>query len=356
MRQVENIERLPEADRADGCPHPREIYKLIGHAETESRFLKAMRSGRMHHAWLLTGAKGIGKATLAYRMARKLLGGVSLLSTSLDIPASDPIAQRIEALTHGNLFVLRRPYDTKLKRFRQDIPVDLVRDLSGFFQETAAETGQWRVCIIDSADELNRNSENAILKLLEEPPKNTVFILLSSAPGRLLPTIRSRCLNLSLRAVSDTEIEAWLAEQGSGSKTLIEAAVKLSRGAPGKAHALIQNGEIVLSSLSDYFGSLGRNDNALDLSIAKKLADKKQETSRALFWDGLEDTVHAHALYAATGQYNGPFSPANLAKTPKSWQYSHQQILDIRRTEKAINLDKTASLFGVLSDLRATTC
>ena len=181
MRVVENAEALPEADRADGCPHPREVYSLLGHEAAETRFLKAMRSGRMHHAWLLTGPKGIGKATLAYRMARKLLGGQSLLSTSLDIPASDETAQRIEALTHGNLFLLRRPYDTKLKRFRQDIPVDRVREVSGFFQETAAETGTWRVCIIDSADELNRNSENAILKLLEEPPNNTCLLYTSDA-------------------------------------------------------------------------------------------------------------------------------------------------------------------------------
>ncbi|WP_189581013.1 DNA polymerase III subunit delta' [Litorimonas cladophorae] len=353
MRTIENAEALPEADRADGCPHPREVYSLLGHQTAESRFLKAMRSGRMHHAWLLSGPKGIGKATLAYRMARKLLGGESLLSSSLDIPESDAIAQRVEALTHGNLFVLRRPYDTKLKRFRQDIPVDRVREVSGFFQETAAETGTWRVCIIDSADELNRNSENAILKLLEEPPSNTLFILISSAPGRLLPTIRSRCMALELRAVPDNQILSWLSDQGSGSSDLLKAAVKLSRGAPGKALALVQNADVVLRSISDYLNSLGAPALGVDMTIAKRMAEKRHQISRGLFWDSLDDTIHAHALFAATGQYEGPFAPAKVNRSAKAWQENHARLRDVRRAEEAINLDKTATMFELLSSIRA---
>ncbi|GGX59008.1 DNA polymerase III subunit delta' [Litorimonas cladophorae] len=307
----------------------------------------------MHHAWLLSGPKGIGKATLAYRMARKLLGGESLLSSSLDIPESDAIAQRVEALTHGNLFVLRRPYDTKLKRFRQDIPVDRVREVSGFFQETAAETGTWRVCIIDSADELNRNSENAILKLLEEPPSNTLFILISSAPGRLLPTIRSRCMALELRAVPDNQILSWLSDQGSGSSDLLKAAVKLSRGAPGKALALVQNADVVLRSISDYLNSLGAPALGVDMTIAKRMAEKRHQISRGLFWDSLDDTIHAHALFAATGQYEGPFAPAKVNRSAKAWQENHARLRDVRRAEEAINLDKTATMFELLSSIRA---
>ena len=311
-----------------------------------------MRSGRLHHAWLLSGPKGIGKATLAYRMARKLLGGEALLSTSLDIPAMDEVAQRVEALTHGNLFVLRRPYDTKLKRFRQDIPVDRVRQVSGFFQETAAETGVWRVCIIDSADELNRNSENAILKLLEEPPSNTLFILISSSPGRLLPTIRSRCMGLELRAVPEALIIGWLSEHGRGSPDLIDAAVRLSRGAPGKALALVKNADVVLRSISDYIQSLGKMAPDVDMTIAKRLAEKRHIISRDLFWDGLDDTIHAHALYAATGKYEGPFSPANIPRNAKIWQSNHARLRDVRRAESAINLDKTATMFELLSSIR----
>lgn len=285
-------------------------------------------------------------------MARKLLGGDSLLSSALDIPASDEIAQRVQALTHGNLFILRRPYDVKLKRFRQDIPVDRVRQVSGFFQETAAETGTWRVCIIDSADELNRNSENAILKLLEEPPSNTMFILISSAPGRLLPTIRSRCMGLELRAVPDDQITPWLEAHGNGSPDLIDAAVRLSRGAPGKALALVQNADVVLRSISDYVQSLGKTAPDVDMTIAKRLAEKRNVISRDLFWDGLDDTIHAHAVFSATGQYEGPFSPANIKRSSKNWQNNHARLRDVRRAEAAINLDKTATMFELLSSIR----
>jgi DNA polymerase-3 subunit delta' len=353
LRTIENAEALPEADRADACQHPREVYSLLGHQAAETRFLKAMRSGRMHHAWLLSGPKGIGKATLAYRMARKLLGGESLLSTSLDIPEADPVAQRVEALTHGNLFVLRRPYDKKVKRFRQDIPVDRVREVSGFFQETASETGKWRVCIIDSADELNRNSENAILKLLEEPPSNTLFILISSAPGRLLPTIRSRCMALELRAVPDDQILSWLSDHGRGAPELLNAAVTLSRGAPGKALALVQNADVVLRSISDYLSSLGTPALDVDMAIAKRMAEKRHQISRGLFWDSLDDTIHAHALFAATGQYEGPFAPAKIKRSAQVWQESHARLRDVRRAEAAINLDKTATMFELLSSIRA---
>ena len=113
MRKTE-IEEFPESDRAPGCPHPRETYDLIGHAEAEKRFLAAQSSGRLHHAWLITGTPGVGKATLAYRMIRHILGGKSLLEDSMNIPQSDPIAQRIASLGHGNFMLLRRPYDCLL--------------------------------------------------------------------------------------------------------------------------------------------------------------------------------------------------------------------------------------------------
>jgi len=120
-------ENIPESDRAPGCRHPRETYDLIGHKPAETRFLQAEKSGRLHHAWLLTGAPGIGKATLAYRMARLLLGGQSILEGSLNIPESDPVSQRIESRGHGNLYVVNRPWDSKTKKFKQTIPVDLIR-------------------------------------------------------------------------------------------------------------------------------------------------------------------------------------------------------------------------------------
>ena len=133
MHKLE-IEEYPEADRAPGCDHPRNTYDLIGHAEAETLFLQAKASGRLHHAWLITGAPGVGKATFAYRIIRYMLGGTPLLPGSLDIPQTDPIAQQLASLGHGNFMLLRRPYDFKRKKLRSEIPVDNVRELGAFFK------------------------------------------------------------------------------------------------------------------------------------------------------------------------------------------------------------------------------
>lgn len=352
MRQVE-IETYPEADCADGCLHPRHVYDLIGHSEAETRFIKARASNRLHHAWLITGAPGIGKATLAYRIVRSMLGGESLLTNSLNIPPEDPVAQRVAALGHGNFVLIRRPYDHKAKRIRQDIPVDDVRNLAKFFQGTAMEGDQWRVCLIDSADELNRNSENAILKLLEEPPVRTLFLLLSSAPGQLLPTIRSRCMTLPLRAVPDADIRDWLKGKVDVSDDIISAAVGLSRGAPGKALTLARNADTVLAPLSKYLASLSSVTNSVDMALAKTLAAKANQGTRHLFWEALEDVLHSQAVFTVTGDWAGGFKPLPVSKAPATWTKLKEQVSETHRREKAINLDKTAVMFDTLSAIRA---
>jgi DNA polymerase-3 subunit delta' len=352
VRTIE-IETYPEADCADGCLHPRHVYDLIGHQSAETRFIQAKTSGRLHHAWLITGAPGIGKATLAYRIIRYILGGKSLLESSLNIPASDAVAQRIAALGHENFKLIRRPYDHKTKKIKTEIPVDEVRALTSFFQKTAATDSGWRVCLIDSADELNRNSENAILKLLEEPPARTLFLLLSSAPGQLLPTIRSRCMALELRAVPPEDIRTWLEAQIDASPEIISAAVGLSRGAPGKALALARNSDSVLSPLSKFLASLGSVSNSVDMSLAKMLAMQANLGTRDLFWEALADVLHSQAMFSVTGEWTGGFKPLPVAKAPKVWADLTAKVTETHRRERAINLDKTAVMFDTLSAIRA---
>ncbi len=351
VRKAE-IEEFPEADRAPGCLHPRETFDLIGHAESEKRFLDAHASKRLHHAWLLTGTPGVGKATLAYRMVRYILGGKSLLEGSMDIPASDPVAQRISSLGHGNFSLLRRPYDFKLKKLRSEIPVDDVRGLGKFFQGTAAEDDSWRVCLIDSADNLNRNSENAILKLLEEPPERALIILLSSSPGRLLPTIRSRCMHLPLREVPETEIMPWLRRHVEAPDVILEAAVKLSRGGPGKAIALVQNADTVLKPLSGYLKSLDRSQAKIDHTLSNALAAQNASASRALFWEALQDVLQAQSVFTMTGEWTGAFKPLPISKPPETWQMLWDKVGEMQRVEAAINMDKKSVMYDTLSLIR----
>ena len=263
MRTIET-ETFPEADRVDGCPHPRETYSLLGHEAAEKIFIRAMTGGRSHHAWLVTGVKGVGKATLVYRMARYLLGASQLLGGCLDFSPDDPVVQRIASLGHGNIFILRRPYDIKTKKLKSEIPVAEARKLKDFLTQKPSETG-WRIVIIDSMDEMNRNAENSILKSLEEPPEKTIFFLISSNTGYLLPTIRSRCVSLGLKGVAQDQIKTWLSNRVQQDSDIIEAAVKLSRGGPGRAFALCESADHVLIPLSRFIASLTKSTDRHDV-------------------------------------------------------------------------------------------
>jgi DNA polymerase III subunit delta' len=179
----------------------------------------------MHHGWLIAGPQGIGKATLAYRFARAALADPAERTPStLAIAEDTRAARQVRALSHPGLLVIRRPWDEKAKRFAQSIPVDEVRKLRAFLSHSAAR-GAWRVVIVDDANELNVNAANALLKSLEEPPPRTVFLLIASAPGRLLPTIRSRCRTLTLQPLADEALRA----------AATQALAAVEKDAPGAA-------------------------------------------------------------------------------------------------------------------------
>jgi DNA polymerase III subunit delta' len=190
--------------------HPRETTVLFGHRDAETALLNSYRSGRIPHAWLIGGAKGLGKATLAYRMARFVLAHRDPLTPvvqsleTLQVDPSDPVARHVAAGAHGGLLVLERTANDK-GVMRTVITVDETRETISFFGSTAAVDG-WRVCIVDTVDELNPNGANALLKILEEPPSRSLFLLVSHAPGRVLPTILSRCRRLTLRPLSTPEV------------------------------------------------------------------------------------------------------------------------------------------------------
>ncbi len=197
-------------DEPEEAPHPRAATQFYGHDAAEQELLQAYRSGRMPHAWLIGGPQGIGKATLAYRMARFVLSHPDptaqavQAAQSLAVASDHPVARRIAVQAHGDLLSLERTAGENGK-LRTEIAVADVRRTIGFFGSTAGEGG-WRVCIVDSVDELNRFGTNALLKILEEPPARSLLLLVSHVPGQVLPTIRSRCRQLLLRPLQQDDV------------------------------------------------------------------------------------------------------------------------------------------------------
>ena len=199
-------------------PDPRHNPELLAHDQAERILLDAWNSGRMPHAWLIGGVPGIGKATLAFRFARFLLSqgeeagglfGDPPPATSLRIGPEHPVFTRVASGGHADLLTIERPFDDKKGRLKMDIPVDQVRRIAPFLRLTAAEGG-WRVVVLDGAERLNMNGQNAILKILEEPPARSLFLIVNHMPGRLLPTIRSRCRVLRLGELQASEIASRL--------------------------------------------------------------------------------------------------------------------------------------------------
>lgn len=201
-----------EPDRLPGAPHPRERAVLFGHDEAERAFLTGMAADRLHHAWLIGGPEGVGKATLAYRVARYLFADADPKASpsdhgSLAVDAGHPAARRVAAGAHPDLAVLKPGPRKDGKGFSDQISVTDVRRTLDLFGSHAG-AGGYRICIVDTADQFNRSSANALLKLIEEPPPRSIFLIVAHAPQRVLPTIRSRCRKVHLRPLSDGDLAA----------------------------------------------------------------------------------------------------------------------------------------------------
>lgn len=236
-----------EPDRLKGAPHPREQLSLFGHEKAEHSFLSAFNSERLHHAWLLGGPMGIGKATFAYRIARFLLAqqgtDKSLFKPdSLAIPADHPAVRQVMVLSHPDLIVLRRTPSSDKKAASTTIPVDAVRRAVHLFGSTAG-AGGYRVAIVDCAEDLTASSANALLKLIEEPPSRSVFLIVSHAPQRILPTIKSRCRLEMLEPLKAEDARKALLALGSpwhqAEEERLEKAVTLAEGSMRRAAELI---------------------------------------------------------------------------------------------------------------------
>jgi len=322
-------------------PHPRETLTLHGHVEAEHAFLDAYRGGRMPHAWLIGGARGIGKATLAYRMARFVFAHPEPAipavqnAESLALPADNPAVRRVAAQGHSDLLALERVEDDKGK-MSTVIPVDMVRKTIGFFGSTAGEGG-WRVCIVDSADELNAAGANALLKILEEPPAKCLLLVVSHAPGRLLPTIRSRCRRLALRPLSPEDVARSLADalQRDAGEPDIKAAATASDGSVARALDLLGGTALkVREQVNTLLGALPavnpRDLHALGDALGR------DESAFAAFVDAVRDWLSARVTAARA-------EPSRLARFAEVWDRLNKAARDV----ETFHLERKPMVFNV---------
>jgi len=366
------------SDTDDNLNHPRFTRQLIGHEKAERLFLEAFNSDRMHHAWLISGPKGIGKATLAWKFAKFLLtqdteveAGPGLFGDdlpaspmSLDTDPENPSVQRVEAGGHGGLSVTERSLNEKTGKMRSDIVIDDIRKLIRFYEQTSAEGG-WRVAIVDAADEMNANAANALLKVLEEPPEKSIIFLIAHSPGRLLPTIRSRCRALKLQSLQETSVQAVLAGRypDLGTEELA-ATARLAAGAPGKAIELAALGGI---NLYKQFSSLLETIPRLDIpklhALAGQLAAVKADAEYRLFIEiylnwiqrmvrsiSLGAAVEGEAVDIIPGESAQMIRISSLAGVDR-WLDLWEKMGNLVNRADAVNLDKKQVVIGMFTSI-----
>jgi len=265
---------------------PRANPDLVGHEAAERSLIRAFRSDRMHHAWLITGARGIGKATLAYRAARWIFAGGPARkrgAESLFVDPDDPAFRLVANAGHPDFRILEREINDRTGKLRSEISVKQARETIHFMQLTPA-MGGWRVVVIDPVDDLNANSANALLKAIEEPPPRALFLLVNHARSAALPTIRSRCQTLVLRPLAEAQVAAIVAAQRPDLGAEQTAAlVRLADGSPGRALALAAMGGIaLLDELEAILARLPRLDPAALEALTERTARGGEETMTVL--------------------------------------------------------------------------
>ncbi|MDO8877611.1 MAG: DNA polymerase III subunit delta' [Pseudolabrys sp.] len=329
---------------------PRETAALYGHAEAERALLEAYQSTRMAHAWLIGGPPGIGKATLAYRLARFVLAHPDpkaadvQAANSLAVEADHPVARRIAAQAQGDLLVLERVVNEQTGKLYTVIRVDDVRRSVSFFGSTAGEGG-WRIAIVDAVDELQREGANALLKVLEEPPARTLLLLISHAPGRELPTIRSRCRRLLLRPLDEADVTRAVVT-ATGRETAeseVVQAVAASDGSVGRALRFLDGPALALRQrVLDLFAQLPNPDPRALHALGDALSGSEPQTLSAFI-----DMVNA---WLSARLDAGTHGAAQMAKAAQTWEKVNRAARDV----EAYNLERKPLVFSVFGLLAET--
>jgi len=380
-------------DLGDFPPEPRLNPDLIGHEGAENILKSSFESGRLPHAWLITGPRGIGKATLAYRFARYVLKnsavGLDKLvdpsantglfgdltdtdtdetytdnAAGLSISPADPVFRRVSSLGHADFIAIERQWKDDKKRQRKTvIPVDDVRQVGGFLRLTPAEGG-WRIVVVDAADEMNQNAANALLKVLEEPPSRSLLLLVSHSPGRLLPTIRSRCRRLALRPLPDQTVQHLLqtyAPHLSADQTA--TLVRLSEGSIGRALEMLEEGGLdVHGEVMELLSSLPKLDSMKLHKLGDKLARRDAEAAFRSVNELLQWTFSRVIRVAATGnpgsilsdREQGLVDRLSELATLDRWLEVWEKVTRLLERAEGANLDRKQVILNVFHALGQT--
>jgi DNA polymerase III subunit delta' len=356
-------EAPPEADRLEGFAHPRFTPDLFGHGAAEQALLDGLKTAQLHHAWLITGPEGIGKATLAWRFARFALSNAgaradALAAADLAVPLDSPAVRPVLALSHPDLLLLRRAWNEKTKKHGQGIAVDEVRKLKDFVSHTGG-VDQWRIVIIDRAEDMAPAAANAVLKTLEEPPKRTVFLIVAGEPGRLLPTIQSRCRRLDLSPLKPGDlaqaVAGPLAEAGHTDRAPEDAALYsgLAGGSVRRALTLTAGGGIELyGRLIKLLNTAPDLDAEQLYRFADELAPAAAEAKFAMAMGLLRDLIGRLVQQITRGRGALPGEAdlfRRLARQPSlraanAWSELWFQIEADRLQSQTLNLDRKSFL------------
>lgn len=318
--------------------HPRDRFDLIPDAAAEASFVDALDKGRLHHAWLLCGVEGAGKATFAYRAARRLLGAAADPSSGLlGTRPDDPVARLVTAQSHPDLLVLERAVEGG--KTKKSISVDQARDLPEFFSKSPSQA-RYRVAIVDAADDLNLNAANALLKVLEEPPERGVLFLVTHAPGRLLSTLRSRCRRLAFPVWPLHALEDLVRNQTGVSTGEAVRIAGMAGGSPGQALALASGATLEADQLAQAWVAAPTVDRVEAMAVADRFRGAEGQERFETLMDRLIAAVKVRALE------EGP--------SGARWAELWSRLSELPDRTAAINLDRGDVLAGALADLQRT--
>ncbi len=353
MKKRTEDQDFPESDALAGAPHPRHAPALIGHRAAEAEMLAAYRSGRLAHAWLIGGPRGVGKATLAWRFARFVLAnpdpnaGAAREAVDLGVDPKSQTARLLAALSHPDFALIRRAWLTDKKRFSSEIQVEHAREALQVFQMSAA-FGGWRVCIVDCAEDLNRSSANALLKMIEEPPQRSLILIVSHRPGRVLPTLRSRCRRIRLDPLSEDAIVAAIAALGApwseADPAAVAKAAKRANGSVREALArLSPDAEEIDALIDSTIHRLPRPDPRAVLKLADALADREATEAYDAFHRELYEWLAAHAA-----------TTASSVERAEELGGLYDRIRAAARDADAMNLDRRLHVLATFAEIAAT--